>query len=74
MIRGLSARPLVLTLLLAGIVLGQGCRQARTDGNYIIVAMQDPAINLDPRVGTDAASVPTRGSRLIAGSCIATTM
>jgi peptide/nickel transport system substrate-binding protein len=56
MIRGLSARPLVLTLLLAGIVLSQGCRQARTDGNYIIVAMQDPAINLDPRVGTDAAS------------------
>ena len=56
MIRRLSARLLALTLLLACLVPGQGCREARTDGNYIVVAMQDPAINLDPRVGTDAAS------------------
>jgi peptide/nickel transport system substrate-binding protein len=56
MIRRLSAGRLALTLLFACVLLNQGCRQARTDGNYIVVAMADPAVNLDPRVGTDAAS------------------
>lgn len=45
------AWPLALAWLLA-----PACRQARPDGNSIVVAMADPAINLDPRVGTDAAS------------------
>jgi peptide/nickel transport system substrate-binding protein len=56
MIRRLSARPHALTVLLTCLVIAQGCREARTDANYIVVEMADPAINLDPRVGTDAAS------------------
>jgi peptide/nickel transport system substrate-binding protein len=49
--RGGRVRPLAL-LALVGLF---GCGQARP-GNVIVVAMADPAINLDPRVGTDAAS------------------
>jgi ABC-type transport system substrate-binding protein len=46
-----SARALTLALLLV-----PGCVRERPDGSRIVVAMSDPAINLDPRVRTDAAS------------------
>jgi peptide/nickel transport system substrate-binding protein len=46
-----SAWALGLALLLAA-----ACGQTRPDGASIVVAMADPAVNLDPRVGTDAAS------------------
>lgn len=56
MIRRRGARTLAPALLLAPLLLAASCSPARPDGNYIVVAMADPAINLDPRVGTDAAS------------------
>ena len=48
---GRLAGPLALALLLA-----LGCQQGRPDGTSIVVAMADPPVNLDPRVGTDASS------------------
>lgn len=49
--RGGWAAPLALAWLLM-----LGCRPAAPDKNFIVIAMADPAINLDPRVGTDASS------------------
>jgi len=38
------------------VVMGAGCRQARPEGDAIVVAMANSAVNLDPRVGADEAS------------------
>ena len=42
-------------LAVTAVVLA-ACRQPPPDPNSIVVAMADPVINLDPRVGTDEAS------------------
>jgi peptide/nickel transport system substrate-binding protein len=42
------------TLLIA--MLAAGCARGRPDGNTIVVAITNSAVNLDPRVGTDEAS------------------
>ncbi|MEN3339160.1 MAG: peptide/nickel transport system substrate-binding protein [Acidobacteriota bacterium] len=43
-------------LVAVAILTIGGCRQRPADRSAIVVAMADPVINLDPRVGTDAAS------------------
>jgi peptide/nickel transport system substrate-binding protein len=43
-------------LLALAVALAPACRQAPRDPGAIVVAMADPVINLDPRVGSDAAS------------------
>jgi peptide/nickel transport system substrate-binding protein len=43
-------------LLAVTAVVVAACRQPPPNPNTIVVAMADPVINLDPRVGTDAAS------------------
>jgi peptide/nickel transport system substrate-binding protein len=51
----MTARRRVWALAVIAAVL-TACRQPPPDPNSIVVAMADPVINLDPRVGTDAAS------------------
>lgn len=48
--------PSLARVLAVAMVWSAGCRQAPADRTSIVVAMADPVINLDPRVGTDAAS------------------
>lgn len=46
----------VLLLCLSAFICGAGCGQARQEGDAIVVAMTNSAINLDPRLAGDDAS------------------